>query len=132
MTKRFVDDGNGNVQAAVCVKVEWAQNDKGDWKMSEVSGSEFKIKADLVTLAMGFVHPVKEGMLDSLDVAFDKSGNVKAATKGPLAYQTSVEGVFATGDARRGQSLVVWAIHEGRQAAREVDAYLVGKSDLPR
>ena len=132
MTKRFVDDGNGNVQAAVCVKVEWAQNDKGDWKMSEVSGSEFEIKADLVTLAMGFVHPVKEGMLDSLDVAFDKSGNVKAATKGPLAYQTSVEGVFATGDARRGQSLVVWAIHEGRQAAREVDAYLVGKSDLPR
>ncbi len=132
MTKRFVDDGEGNVKAAICAKVDWLQDDDGNWNMREVPESEFEIKADLVTLAMGFVHPVQEGMLDALDVDFDERGNVRATTEGELAYQTSVEGVFATGDARRGQSLVVWAIREGRQAAREVDAYLVGKSDLPR
>lgn len=100
--------------------------------MQEVPGTEFEIKADLVTLAMGFVHPVQEGMLDSMDVDFDERGNVRADTEGDLAYHTSVEGVFATGDARRGQSLVVWAIREGRQAAHSVDAYLVGHSELPR
>lgn len=132
MTKHFIDDGAGNIKAALCVKVAWTQDDSGDWTMAEIADSEFEIKADIVTLAMGFVHPVKEGMLDSMDVEFDHRGNVKAATEGDLAYHTSVEGVFATGDARRGQSLVVWAIREGRQAAREVDTYLVGKSELPR
>jgi len=132
MTKRFIDDGAGRVKAAVCAEVEWTQADDGQWNMSEAAGSEFEIKADLVTLAMGFVHPVQDGMLDSLDVDFDGRGNVKASTEGELAYHTSVESVFATGDARRGQSLVVWAIREGRQAARAVDEYLIGRPDLPR
>ncbi len=132
MTKRFIDDGTGKVKAAICALVEWKQDDNGQWQMTEVVGSEFELKADLVTLAMGFVHPVQDGMLDVLDVDFDNRGNVKASTEGELAYHTSVEGVFATGDARRGQSLVVWAIREGRQAASAVDAYLIGCTELPR
>ena len=132
MTKRFIDDGTGKVKAAICALVEWKQDDNGQWQMTEVAGSEFELKADLVTLAMGFVHPVQDGMLDVLDVDFDNRGNVKASTEGELAYHTSVEGVFATGDARRGQSLVVWAIREGRQAASAVDAYLIGCTELPR
>ena len=90
-----------------------------------------QIQAHHVLLAMGFLHPVHEGMLEELGVALDPAGNVKAPISGNLAYQTSVEGVFATGDARRGQSLVVWAIREGRQAARSVDEYLRGDSELP-
>ncbi len=132
MTKRFIDDGAGKLKAAICAQVEWKQDDNGQWQMTEVAGSEFELKADLVTLAMGFVHPVQDGMLDVLDVDFDNRGNVKASTEGELAYHTSVEGVFATGDARRGQSLVVWAIREGRQAASAVDAYLIGCTELPR
>jgi glutamate synthase (NADPH/NADH) small chain len=100
--------------------------------MSEVAGSEFEIKADLVTLAMGFVHPVHEGMIEALGVELDARGNVKADTDGANAYKTSIDGVFAAGDMRRGQSLVVWAIREGRQAARAIDEYLMGTTDLPR
>jgi len=96
--------------------------------MSEIPGSEFELKADLVLLAMGFVHPVHEGMLEELGVALDGRGNVQADTKN---YQTSLDKVFAAGDMRRGQSLVVWAIREGRQAARAVDEYLMGSSELP-
>ncbi|MFT5259089.1 MAG: glutamate synthase (NADPH/NADH) small chain [Saprospiraceae bacterium] len=132
LTKRFVGDDNGNLTHVECVKVQWQQDDKGQWQMSEVAGSEFEIKADLVTLAMGFVHPVQHGMLKEMDVNFDARGNVAANTEGELAYHSSVEGVFATGDTRRGQSLVVWAIREGRQAARSVDVYLMGDSQLPR
>lgn len=132
VTKRFIDDGDGRVMAVECAKVEWFTDDVGRMRMREVADSEFEIKADLVTLAMGFVHPVQPGMLDSMDVDFDDRGNVEADTEGVLAYHTSVEGVFATGDARRGQSLVVWAIREGRQAAHAVDTYLTGRSDLPR
>ncbi|MEE9447160.1 MAG: glutamate synthase subunit beta [Arenicellales bacterium] len=132
MTKQFIDDSKGNVRAALCVKVEWMQDADGQWQMEEVAGSEFELKADIVTLAMGFVHPVQTGMLEALDLKFDARGNVKASTEGEMAYHTSVEGVFAAGDARRGQSLVVWAIREGRQAAREVDSYLMGDSELPR
>jgi len=132
VTRRFIDDGDGQVIAVECAKVEWSADDAGRMRMREVPGSEFEIKADLVTLAMGFVHPVQPGMLDSMDVDFDDRGNVEADTEGVLAYHTSVEGVFATGDARRGQSLVVWAIREGRQAAHAVDTYLIGRSDLPR
>jgi glutamate synthase (NADPH/NADH) small chain len=132
VTKRFIDDGEGRVKAAVCAKVNWSSDEGGRMRMHEVPGSEFEIKADLVTLAMGFVHPVQGGMLNSMDVDYDARGNVQADTEGELAYHTSVEGVFATGDARRGQSLVVWAIREGRQAAHAVDAYLIGRSDLPR
>jgi len=131
-TKQFNDDGNGNVKSATCIKVEWNKDDSGNWQMSEVAGSEFEIKADLVTLAMGFVHPIHEGMLNDLKVELDARGNVKGSTEGADAYKTSIDGVFAAGDMRRGQSLVVWAIREGRQCARAVDEYLMGSTNLPR
>jgi glutamate synthase (NADPH) small chain len=97
--------------------------------MREMAGSEFELKADLVLLAMGFLGPVKAGLLEQLGVKLDGRGNVAADTE---SYQTSVPKVFAAGDARRGQSLVVWAIREGRQAARAVDHFLMGRTDLPR
>ena len=131
-TKEFVGDASGHVSAVRCVKVEWSKDDSGTWQMNEVAGSEFERPADLVTLAMGFVHPVHEGMLQELGVALDGRGNVEGATEGARAYHTSVDKVFSAGDMRRGQSLVVWAIREGRQCARAVDEYLMGCSDLPR
>ena len=131
-TREFLDDGNGNVRALICVKVEWSKDDKGNWQMNEVEGSEFELKADLVALAMGFVHPVHEGMIDELCVALDARGNVKSETEGDSAYSTSLEKVFAAGDMRRGQSLVVWAIREGRQCAHAIDKYLMGHTTLPR
>ena len=97
--------------------------------MEEIPGSEFQLKADMVLLAMGFVHPVHEGMLQELGVDLDPRGNVQADTE---QYQTSIDKVFSAGDMRRGQSLVVWAIREGRQCARAVDEFLMGSSDLPR
>jgi glutamate synthase (NADPH/NADH) small chain len=99
--------------------------------MVEVPNSEFELKADLVLLAMGFVSPV-QGILDSFGVEKDARGNARAATEGDKAYTTSVDKVFAAGDMRRGQSLVVWAIREGRQCARAVDEYLMGSTVLPR
>jgi len=131
-TKEFVDDGQGNVQKIHCVKVEWQKDELGNWKMREIEGSEFELKAQLVTLAMGFVHPVHKGMLEELKTALTPNGNVKASTKGRSAYKTSIDGVFTAGDMRRGQSLVVWAIREGRQCARAVDEYLMKASELPR
>jgi glutamate synthase (NADPH/NADH) small chain len=101
-------------------------------KMQEVPGTEFELPADLVLLAMGFVSPVHKGMLEELGVEYDARGNVKASTDGAGCYQTSVPKVFTAGDMRRGQSLVVWAIREGRQCARAVDEFLMGCSDLPR
>jgi glutamate synthase (NADPH) small chain len=98
-------------------------------RLQRIEGTEFELEADLVLLAMGFVHPVQEGMLNDLAVAYDRRGNVAADTE---AYRTSVDKVFSAGDMRRGQSLVVWAIREGRQCARAVDAHLMGDSDLPR
>jgi glutamate synthase (NADPH/NADH) small chain len=97
--------------------------------MNEIPDSAFELKAGLVLLAMGFLHPVKTGMLENLGIALDDRGNVAADT---LDYQTSIEGVFAAGDMRRGQSLVVWAIREGRQCARAVDQALMGSTVLPR
>ena len=131
-TKRFVGDDDGNLKAVQCVKVEWQQDDAGAWQMSELEGSEFELRAELVTLAMGFVHPVHEGMLEELGVALDPRGNVEGDTEGDQAYKSSIEGVFSAGDMRRGQSLVVWAIREGRQCARAVDEFLMGSSELPR
>lgn len=131
-TKEFVDDGAGNLKAVRCIKVEWTKDASGSWAMSEVAGSEFELAADLVTLAMGFVHPVHEGMLAELGVALDKRGNVQGATNGQDAYKTSINKVFAAGDMRRGQSLVVWAIREGRQCAHAVDSFLMGHTTLPR
>jgi len=102
---------------------------KLDAKFKPIAGTEFDIKADLVLLAMGFVHPLHEGMVKSLGVALDTRGNVHADTN---AYLTSVPKVFAAGDMRRGQSLVVWAIREGRQCAHSVDKFLMGSTTLPR
>jgi glutamate synthase (NADPH/NADH) small chain len=120
---------DGRVTTLHAVRLEWKQDANGQWRSSEIPGSEFTIKADLVLLAMGYVHPVHEGMLKELGVALDARGNVQATE---LDYQTSIPKVFAAGDMRRGQSLVVWAIREGRQAARAVDEFLMGRSDLPR
>lgn len=131
-TKEFVGDADGNVSAIRCIKVEWSKDDAGNWQMSEVAGSEFELPADLVTLAMGFVHPVHDGMVEELGVELDGRGNVKGDTDGARAYYTSMDKVFTAGDMRRGQSLVVWAIREGRQCARAVDEYLMGCSDLAR
>ena len=97
--------------------------------MKEIPGSDFELKADLVLLAMGFVHPVHEGMINELNVERDERGNVKANTDD---YQTAIPKLFAAGDMRRGQSLVVWAIREGRQCARAVDEFLMGETVLPR
>jgi glutamate synthase (NADPH/NADH) small chain len=131
-TKEFIGDGEGNLKALRCIKVEWVKDDAGRWQMSEIEGSEFSLEADLALLAMGFLHPVHEGMLQELGVELDPRGNVAGSTEGPKAYHTSIPGVFAAGDMRRGQSLVVWAIREGRQCARAVDEWLMGRSDLPR
>ena len=130
-TKNFHGE-NGKVKTLTACHVEWVKDDKGAMVMREVPRSEFTIPAELVLLAMGYVHPVHEGMLQQLGVAKDPRGNVRATTDGPGCYATSVPKVFSAGDMRRGQSLVVWAIREGRQCAREIDAFLMGSSDLPR
>ena len=124
-TKHFEGKG-GNIEKLIAARVEWK-----DGKMQEVPNSEFEMKADLVLLAMGFVSPVAQ-VLDAFAVEKDARGNAKATTDGDGCYQTSVDKVFAAGDMRRGQSLVVWAIREGRQAARAADEFLMGFSDLPR
>jgi glutamate synthase (NADPH) small chain len=124
-TKEFVGE-NGKVTGVKTVRVEWK-----DGKMVEVAGTEEIIKADLVLLAMGFVNPVAT-ILDGFGVEKDARGNAKATTEFTGGYATNVNKVFAAGDIRRGQSLVVWAIREGRQAARSVDEFLMGASDLPR
>ncbi len=129
-TKAFVghQDGpnRGKLKAIKAVRLAWEGN-----KMSEVPGSEFEIAADFAFLAMGFVNPVG-GVLEAFGVDKDGRGNARADTEGGQAYSTSVPGVFAAGDMRRGQSLVVWAIREGRQCARTVDQFLMGSTTLPR
>jgi glutamate synthase (NADPH/NADH) small chain len=124
-TKSFVGEG-GKVKALKAARLEWK-----DGRMSEVAGSEFTLPADLVLLAMGFVSPV-QSILETFGVERDARGNAKATTDGKGCYTTSVAKVFAAGDMRRGQSLVVWAIREGRQCARAVDEFLMGSSELPR
>ena len=119
LTQRFSGE-QGKVKTLHCVHV--------DSKMQPIIGSEFAIKADLVLLAMGFVHPVHEGLLKGLGVEIDQRGNVRASTSD---YQTSLAKVFTAGDMRRGQSLVVWAIREGRQCAHMIDRFLMGSSTLP-
>ncbi|MBA4353940.1 MAG: glutamate synthase [Novosphingobium sp.] len=122
LTKRVV--GENDVTGLECVRVEWVNG-----QMQEVAGSEFTIKADLIFLAMGFLGPRKQGLIEQSGVELDPRGNVKGNV---TDYKTSVENVFACGDMRRGQSLVVWAIREGRQCARAVDEALMGVSELPR
>ena len=127
ITKRFIDDGSGNVTALECARVDWAFKPGERPAMVEVPGSEFTIPADLVLLAMGFVHPQHDGLLDALNLKYDRMGNV--ATGADLA--SNVDKVFACGDMQRGQSLVVHAIASGRRCARSVDTYLTGASNLP-
>ncbi len=128
LTKKFTGD-NGQVKQLSCVRVDFSQKDeKGCAQMKEITGSGFTIDADLVILAMGFVHPEQAGLLEGLKVALDQRGNVKT---GP-DLQTSVKKVFSAGDMRRGQSLIVWAISEGRTAAYNIDLYLMGKTSLQK
>jgi glutamate synthase (NADPH) small chain len=126
-TKRF-SGNDGKVETLHAVRLEFGAPDaSGRRPMSEVAGSEFEVKADLVLLALGFLGPQKSGMIEQLGLNLDPRGNVFADQN----YMTSIPGIFSAGDMRRGQSLVVWAITEGRQAARGVDKYLMGSSDLP-
>jgi glutamate synthase (NADPH/NADH) small chain len=120
LTQKF-SGANGRVEKLHCIRL--------DPKLKPVPGTEFELPADLVLLAMGFVHPVKEGLLTSLGVELDPRGNVRADT---FDYRTSINKVFAAGDMRRGQSLVVWAIREGRQTAHAIDKFLMGETTLPR
>ncbi len=125
-TKEFVDDGKGNVKGVKTVRVEWKKNDAGQFTMAEVPGSEEYFDADLVFLALGFLGP-EDAILKDLGVELDARTNAKADYG---SFATSAEKVYAAGDARRGQSLVVWAINEGRLAAREIDRFLMGNSSL--
>jgi glutamate synthase (NADPH/NADH) small chain len=134
-TKSFRDDGHGRVRALVLARVEWQKDPvTGQFKMAEVPGTEFELRADLVLLAMGFVAPLA-AVAEAFGVDRDARANIRAATEpgtGARPYATSRSKVFAAGDMRRGQSLVVWAIREGRQCARSVDEFLMGCSSLPR
>src|SRR5690606_31407161 len=120
-TMRIIGNDRGEVTGVECARV--------DRQRQPIAGSQFLIKADLVLLAIGFAHPIHEGMLAELGAQLDRRGNLFADT---LSYRTTVQGVYAAGDMRRGQSLVVWAIREGRQAARAIDMDLMGHTDLPR
>jgi glutamate synthase (NADPH/NADH) small chain len=127
-TKEFIGDGSGNLRALKVVDLEWKYNEEGRAaQFVEVAGTEREIPCELALLAMGFVHPQHEGLIIELGVDLDERGNVKANEK---YYQTSISKIFAAGDMRRGQSLVVWAISEGRECARKVDEYLMGASSL--
>ena len=125
--KRFIDDGTGAVKAIEIVKIEWAKDDKGRFVPKEIAGTTQVLPAQLILLAMGFLGP-EETVLKSLNVERDERSNAKAEHG---KFATNVPGIFAAGDMRRGQSLVVWAINEGRGAARECDRYLMGETNLP-
>jgi glutamate synthase (NADPH/NADH) small chain len=125
-TKKFIGE-NGQLKKLSCVQVEFEKDAGGRMVMKEVPGSEFEIEADLVVLALGFVHPEKKGLVEGLGVELDSRGNIKTGND----YMTSVKNVFAAGDMRRGQSLIVWAISEGRNAAHFIDKQLMGKTALP-
>ena len=127
-TKRF-EGRDGKVEKLVAARLEWIKGADGRMQMQEIPGSEFDLRADLVLLAMGFVHPVHAGVIEQLGLERDPRGNVLADTE---LYRTSNPRVFSAGDMRRGQSLVVWAIREGRQCARAIDEALMGVSELPR
>jgi len=128
LTKRAIGT-RGRIEALECVRVHWLKDANGRFQMREMDGTKFNLKADLVLLAMGFVGPRRRGLLEQAGAELDARGNVKATVKD---YTTTAVKIFACGDMRRGQSLVVWAIREGRQCARAVDQFLMGSSDLPR
>lgn len=125
--KKFIGDADGKVKELVTVQIQWERNEKGAFIPKEIPGTEKTLPADLVLLAMGFLGP-EQAILDELKIERDARTNIKAEHE---KYTTSIKGVFAAGDCRRGQSLVVWAINEGRGAARECDRYLMGYTDLP-
>ena len=127
LTKKFIG-GSGKLKKIICARVEFRKDAQGCSVMQEIKGSEFEIEADLVILALGFLHPEKKGVIEGLNLKLDPRGNVLAAQD----FMTSSEGVFSCGDMRRGQSLIVWAISEGRKAAYCVDRYLMGESCLPK
>jgi glutamate synthase (NADPH/NADH) small chain len=127
-TRRAVGSGD-RIEGLECVRLEWTAGSDGRMRMTEIEGSEFTLEADLVLLAMGFLGPHHDGLLEQAGVAIDGRGNVTASV---IDYATSVPGIYACGDMRRGQSLVVWAIREGRQCARSVDLALMGTTELPR
>ena len=124
LTKSFEGNENGEVTKLVCVEVEWKKSEDGSMKMIEVEDTEFEIEADLVLLAMGFVHPIHEGLVNNLSLKLDQRGNVEADE---ISFKTSSDKVFVAGDCRRGQSLVVWAISEGRKCAERIDNFLKEK-----
>ncbi len=126
-TKEFIGDGKGNIKAIKTIELEWKSEDGKPSKFTEKPNSEKIIPCDLVLLAMGFVSPQKEGLLEQLDVELDERGNVRATEK---EYKTNISKLFSCGDMRRGQSLVVWAISEGRECAKKVDEFLMGESML--
>jgi len=127
-TKEFLGDENGNLRAAKVVDLAWETDETGrPIKFTEVEGSEREIPCELVTLAMGFLNPQHEGLLQQLGVDLDPRGNVLASE---AEYRTNISNIFTAGDMRRGQSLVVWAISEGRECARKVDEFLMGSSVL--
>ncbi|MFA5144432.1 MAG: glutamate synthase subunit beta [Candidatus Omnitrophota bacterium] len=126
LTKKFIGE-SGKLKKILCVRAEFKKDAKGCPAMREIRGSEFEIEADLVILALGFLHPEKKGLLEKFNLELDSRGNVKTNNE----YLTSVNKVFAAGDMHRGQSLVVWAISEGRSAAYHIDKYLMGESSLP-
>ena len=128
LTKRALGE-NGQVTALECIRIDWPKGPDGRFVMQEIPHSTFTLKADLVLLAMGFLGPRRPGMIEEAGVELDTRGNVRADT---VDYRTSVPKLFAAGDMRRGQSLVVWAIREGRQCARAIDEFLMGTSLLPR
>ena len=127
LTKEFLADEKGHVKNLVTVEIEWYADEQGRQQFKEIPGTTQARPCQLVLLAMGFLGPEKKGAIADLDLALDGRGNVKCDDN----YMSSVDGVFAAGDLRRGQSLVVWAIHEGREAARAIDKYLMGVSYLP-
>ena len=124
LTKAFEGNENGEVTKLICVEVEWKKSEDGSMKMIEVEDSEFTIEADLVLLAMGFVHPIHQGLVNNLSLKLDQRGNVEADE---ISFKTSSDKVFVAGDCRRGQSLVVWAISEGRKCAERIDNFLKEK-----
>ncbi len=126
MTKAFLGDEAGNLRALKTVKLEWKKDENGRYGFQEIPGTESEIPCDLALLAIGFLHPEKRELFQSIGLEFDKRGNIKAED-----YQTKVQNVFVAGDAHKGQSLVVWAISEGRECARAVDTYLMGSTVLP-
>ena len=129
LTKSFEANEKKEVKRLNCVKVDWKKDNSGSFKMHEIKGSNFNIEADLVLLAMGFIHPVHDGLVKFLKLDLDPRGNIKA---NETDYKTSIEKIFVAGDSRRGQSLVVWAIREGRQCAYSIDKFLMGISNLRR